>query len=270
MVLRHLAVPIHPLRDLRALREVRTALKGLRPELITAHSSKAGFLGRLAGRSLGVPVVFTVHGWAFTPGVPSWQAAVYRQAERVVGPLAEEDHRGFGVRPAARAGCTDRGRGPAGDGSQRHARCAADLRAEPGRTPVRLVMVARFGAQKDHPTLFRALASLQHHDWELDLIGDGPLMSEVESLAAAWASPVGCASSVSGGRGSDPGERANQSAGDQLGRLSSQHSRVHASRVAGRGVLRGRSRASRCGTRRTATSCRAAMWSSFETGSSAC
>jgi glycosyltransferase involved in cell wall biosynthesis len=45
-------------------------------------------------------------------------------------------------------------------------------------------MVARFGAQKDHPTLFRALAGLQSHSWELDLIGDGPLRGEMESLAA--------------------------------------------------------------------------------------
>lgn len=185
VVLRHLAVPIHPLRDLRALREVRTALKGLRPELITAHSSKAGFLGRLAGRSLGVPVVFTVHGWAFTPGVPAWQAAVYRQAERVVGPLAKriiavsEYDRRLGL--AARIAGEDRlvtVHNGMPDVPQ-------SLRAVPGRNPVRLVMVARFGAQKDHPTLFRALASLQHHDWELDLIGDGPLMTEVESLAAA-------------------------------------------------------------------------------------
>src|SRR3712207_8825920 len=41
----------------------------------------------------------------------------------------------------------------------------------------------RYGAQKDHPTLLRALAGLQDHAWELDLVGDGPLRSEVESTA---------------------------------------------------------------------------------------
>jgi hypothetical protein len=29
-----------------------------------------------------VPVVFTVHGWAFTRGVPPLYAAVYRKMER--------------------------------------------------------------------------------------------------------------------------------------------------------------------------------------------
>jgi glycosyltransferase involved in cell wall biosynthesis len=59
----------------------------------------------------------------------------------------------------------------------------SSLRADPGRTPVRLVMVARFEGQKDHPTLLRALAGLHDLPWELDLIGDGPLMGPMESLA---------------------------------------------------------------------------------------
>jgi glycosyltransferase involved in cell wall biosynthesis len=45
-------------------------------------------------------------------------------------------------------------------------------------------MVARFGPQKDHVTLLRALAGLREHPWELDLIGGGPLMKQTESLAA--------------------------------------------------------------------------------------
>jgi glycosyltransferase involved in cell wall biosynthesis len=184
LVLRHLSVPIHPLRDLRALREIRAALTELRPELLATHSSKAGILGRLAGRSLRVPVVFTVHGWAFTPGVPPLHAAVYRQVERLVGPLASkiitvsEFDRRLGL--AARIAGADR-LVTVHNGMPD---VPVGLRADPRRAPVRLVMVARFGAQKDHPTLFRALAGLQSHSWELDLIGDGPLRGEMESLAA--------------------------------------------------------------------------------------
>jgi glycosyltransferase involved in cell wall biosynthesis len=46
-------------------------------------------------------------------------------------------------------------------------------------------MVARFSPQKDHQTLLQALASLQHLEWELDLIGDGPLIDRVKSLAVS-------------------------------------------------------------------------------------
>jgi glycosyltransferase involved in cell wall biosynthesis len=185
VVLRHLAVPIRPLRDLRALREIRAALTGLRPELVAAHSSKAGILGRLAGRSLRVPVVFTVHGWAFTPGVPPLHAAVYRQVERLVGPLASRiiTVSEFDRRLGLAAGIAGEDRLVTVHNGMPDV--ATSLRANPGRTPVRLVMVARFGAQKDHPTLLRALARLQDHAWELDLIGDGPLRAETESLAMA-------------------------------------------------------------------------------------
>ncbi len=183
-VLRHLGVPIRPLRDLRALREVRAALTALRPELVATHSSKAGILGRLAGRSLQVPVVFTVHGWAFTPGVPPGPAAVYRRVERLVGPLArkiitvsEFDRQlglAAGIAGADRLVTVHNGIPDV----------PVRLRADPGRTPVRMVMVARFGAQKDHSTLLRALAHLQAHTWELDLIGDGPGRGDTEALAA--------------------------------------------------------------------------------------
>ncbi|HEX2218349.1 MAG TPA: glycosyltransferase family 4 protein [Gemmatimonadales bacterium] len=184
VLLDHLTAPIRPFRDLRALREVRSALATLKPDLIAAHSSKAGFLARLAARSLGVPVVFTVHGWAFTEGVPPFQAGVYRQVERLVGPLASriitvsDYDRRLGL--AARVARADR-LVTVHNGMPD---VPPELRADPARTPVRLVMVARYGAQKDHPTLLRALAELRRHPWELDLIGDGPLMAETESLAS--------------------------------------------------------------------------------------
>ncbi len=185
VVLRHLAVPIGPVRDLRALREIRAVVTELAPDLLAAHSSKAGTLGRIVGRSLGVPVVFTAHGWAFTPGIPSLQAALYRQIERIVGPLAnriitvsEYDRQlalDARILPADRVVTVHNGMPD----------ITPDLYADPGRNPPRLVMVARFGAQKDHVTLLRALAGLQDHAWEIDLIGEGPLMGETQSLASS-------------------------------------------------------------------------------------
>jgi glycosyltransferase involved in cell wall biosynthesis len=130
-----------------------------------------------------VPVVFTVHGWAFTPGVPPLQAALYRQVERLVGPLASriitvsEYDRRLGL--AARVAPEDR-LVTVHNGMPD---VPPELRADPARSPARLVMVARYGAQKDHPTLLRALADLRQHPWELDLIGDGPSMGQTEALA---------------------------------------------------------------------------------------
>jgi glycosyltransferase involved in cell wall biosynthesis len=183
-ILRHLAVPIRPIQDFRALREIRAALRDITPDLLAIHSSKAGILGRLAGRALGVPVVFTAHGWAFTPGIPSLQASVYRRIERLAGPLSSRiiTVSDFDRRLAleARIASSDRVvtvHNGIPDTPQ-------ELRAEPGRTPVRMAMVARFEPQKDHPTLLHALAGLKQPSWELDLIGNGPLMPDTQALAA--------------------------------------------------------------------------------------
>ncbi|HEX6616559.1 MAG TPA: glycosyltransferase family 4 protein [Gemmatimonadales bacterium] len=183
ILLRHLGVPIRPLRDVRAYHEIRATLEELRPDLIAAHSSKAGTLGRLVGRSLGVPVVFTVHGWAFTPGVPGLSAWMYRRIERAVAPLAsriitvsEFDRRlalEARIAPPDRVAAVHNGM----------ADVPPSLRAEPGGAPPRLVMVARFGDQKDHPTLLRALAGLREQPWQLDLVGEGALLAQTRALA---------------------------------------------------------------------------------------
>jgi glycosyltransferase involved in cell wall biosynthesis len=177
-----LGVAINPLRDLRAFQEVRSLLKRLRPDLVSTHSSKAGILGRLAARSLGIPVIFTAHGWAFTSGIPRRQAFVYGWIERLAAPLAskiitvsEFDRQlalARGVVSSDKVVTIHNGMPDVGP----------ELRADPSRSPVRLAMVARFEPQKDHTTLFHALAGLMHEAWCLDLIGDGPLLPEAKEL----------------------------------------------------------------------------------------
>ncbi|HEV8178261.1 MAG TPA: glycosyltransferase family 4 protein, partial [Gemmatimonadales bacterium] len=184
ITLQHLGAAIRPFRDLRALGEIHSVLKRVRPDLVSTHSSKAGILGRAAARLLRVPVLFTAHGWAFTPGIPHREAGVYRWIERMAAPLAtriitvsEFDRQlALSHRFASSDKIVTVHNGmpdiPAG------------LRGDPSRSPVRLVMTARFEPQKDHGTLLRALAGLQQEPWQLDLIGDGPLLPAAEALVA--------------------------------------------------------------------------------------
>ena len=173
---------ISPRQDLGTIRELAAIMRELRPDLISAHSSKAGIVGRLAARRAHVPAIFTAHGWAFTGGVPQRKRAIYRTIERATERLARriicvsEHDRALGIRAGMNPellitihnGMPDIDPG---------------LRADPGRGgPLRLVMTARFDQQKDHETLFRALTTLP--DVELDLIGDGPGRSATEALAA--------------------------------------------------------------------------------------
>ncbi|MHC4410257.1 MAG: glycosyltransferase, partial [Planctomycetota bacterium] len=72
-------------RDGRALSGLTRALERLRPDVVHTHASKAGALGRLAARRLGVPCVHTFHGHVLRdyPG-----SVFYRMLERRLAPLA--------------------------------------------------------------------------------------------------------------------------------------------------------------------------------------
>lgn len=183
VVLRHLTAPMRPVRDVRALQELVGVLKELRPDLLTAHGAKVGMLGRMASRSLRIPLIVTVHGWACAPGTPPVQAAVSRWLERLFGPLASrlitvsEFDRRFGIQ----AGLVAEQRVVTVHNGMPD--ISPDLRANPAGTPPRLVLVARYEPQKDHTTLLHALGGLQNEAWELDLIGDGPLRLQAEALA---------------------------------------------------------------------------------------
>ncbi|MGH7527552.1 MAG: glycosyltransferase, partial [Gemmatimonadales bacterium] len=184
VVVPHLVAPISPARDPVALGQIRRALGRLRPDLVSTHSSKAGILGRMAARSLRLPVLFTAHGWSFSPGVPQLMAACYRLIERRAAPLADRiiTVSEFDRTLALSSGvATSRQLITIHNGMPD---VAPSLRADPGRSPPRLVMVARFEKQKDHVTLLRAMAGLEAYPWELDLVGDGPLMPAAQALAA--------------------------------------------------------------------------------------
>lgn len=64
-IIPELVSPLRPGRDLTAYRAIRSLLQRERPELLATHSSKAGALGRLAARRLGIPCVYTAHGLPF-------------------------------------------------------------------------------------------------------------------------------------------------------------------------------------------------------------
>jgi glycosyltransferase involved in cell wall biosynthesis len=58
--------PVGPFRDCLALWDLWRLIRKLRPNIVHTHSSKAGFLGRLAARMTGVPhTVHTPHGHVF-------------------------------------------------------------------------------------------------------------------------------------------------------------------------------------------------------------
>lgn len=62
----HFVQEINIFKDFRALMELIHLLKREKYDIIHTHNSKAGFLGRLAAKIVGIPIIIhTIHGFAF-------------------------------------------------------------------------------------------------------------------------------------------------------------------------------------------------------------
>lgn len=181
--LQYLERSIRPTRDLRAVLELRRVMREERPSLVSLHSSKAGLIGRVAARLVGVPVVFTAHGWAFTEGVNERRRKIYQVIERVAAPLAGRiitvsdydrelalAHKVGGAKRLVRV----HNAVPDYDGG-------AETKINSEIT--RFVMVARFAAPKNQADLLYALAAVDSRDWCVELIGDGEKRAECKQLA---------------------------------------------------------------------------------------
>jgi len=78
---------VAPLADLLALIHLTRLLRRLRPDVVHAHSSKAGFLGRLAARLAGArTIVYTPHAFACEITGAPLRRCCYRVLERLARP----------------------------------------------------------------------------------------------------------------------------------------------------------------------------------------
>lgn len=53
------------LKDFKTVNEVKKIIKLEKPDIIYCHSTKAGFLGRLANNKKYIPLIYNPHGWCF-------------------------------------------------------------------------------------------------------------------------------------------------------------------------------------------------------------
>lgn len=87
---RNMVQPLHPVKDLLALVELVRILRREEITIVHTHNSKAGFLGRLAGRIAGTPVVVhTVHGFSFHDGESWTRRVLFKKMERLAARWAD-------------------------------------------------------------------------------------------------------------------------------------------------------------------------------------
>lgn len=168
--------------DLQAVNECTSLIRKIQPDIIHAHSSKAGVVARLAGWICRVPTIFTAHGWGFTHGTPKLRRIIALVTEKLFALLTtklicvSESDRHLAIRH--------------GVGTQNSLitihNGIANIpvpTANPSQQPPRLIMVARFNEQKDQSTLLKAIAQLNNHSFHLDLVGSGSSLESCKTLA---------------------------------------------------------------------------------------
>lgn len=176
------------LSDPLIVKDLKKLFQELKPDLISCHSTKAGFVGRIAARMAGIPAIFTAHGWSFTDGAPPLRKKIAPHVERWL------------ARRAARIICVSE--------NDRRSALAARIAppdklitvhngmpdvdpkffANPGRGEKTIItMIARFQPQKDQPLLLDALAGLRASTppWEMWFVGYGALEEAARRQADA-------------------------------------------------------------------------------------
>lgn len=184
---------IEPVRDLMSTLRLARLFRQQRYQLIRTHTSKAGFVGRLAARLAGVPlVVHTAHGFFFHENMGPLPRRIFQEIERLAGRWTDmlflqsgEDYQSvldYGLVPAEKARRL-------GNGIDLDRFDPAALRGGEAATQLRrelfgageyfmLLCVASMIERKGHVHLIRAVRRLRDSlpGLRVLLVGLGPLL----------------------------------------------------------------------------------------------
>lgn len=76
--------------DLKAIKAVRALIKKYNPDIVYAHSSKAGAIARVADIGLKNRCVYNPHGWAFNMRCSAKKKVVYTAIEKMAAPFCDK------------------------------------------------------------------------------------------------------------------------------------------------------------------------------------
>ncbi len=180
-VLPNLVHAIHPLKDAKALFEVAHLIRAVQPNVVHAHTSKAGVIGRLAALAAGVPSVYTAHTWCFAEGT-SWKWRIGGiPVERLAGIFSSAiiNVSDANRKIALQRGISDSRRMVTIWNGIPDTICHA--RPDAAGVPT-IVMVARCVPQKDQSLLLRAFAKIERPA-KVVFVGDGPTLPSLTAEA---------------------------------------------------------------------------------------
>jgi len=195
VIVPELVRPVHPLKDLIALRKLEKLLREQKPNIVHTHSGKAGILGRLAAKRADVPIIIHhIHGPSFGDFQGALANFIFTAAEKYAARVTNhflcsanamrERYLTAGIgRPEMYS------RVFSGFAVQQF--CEAtndqDFRHKLGFAADDFIIgkIARFVPRKGHADLFEVLRSISRDvpSARLLLVGDGPLRAQMEAEA---------------------------------------------------------------------------------------
>ncbi len=186
--------------DLRSLTELRRVFRERAISIVHTHDTRGGLLGRLAGRSLRLDCIHTVHTPAFFLkdrglGIRVYQwaeSALNRWATRTVvfvSPTIQALYVRKGLVRPAQSVCIPNGIEPFWFEPGEDAATVQPREHEQAPGEVRFIYVGRLSPEKDVTTLLRAFALAERPQARLSIVGDGPERAWLSSMAAQ----LGCA-----------------------------------------------------------------------------
>ncbi|MGD9030931.1 MAG: glycosyltransferase family 4 protein [Anaerolineae bacterium] len=184
-------------RDVLVLHELFSLCRRTEFDVVHTHTSKGGFLGRIAAKSAGVAhIIHTIHGFSFNELTPWWKKAFYVQLERLASHFGDvtisvtEQHRALAIEKGiARPNQVitihngiDLTRFPGTVAAQ-----SGPIGSDPADKAIRIGTVGRLTPQKGQTYLLRAFPAVvrKHPEAHLLFIGDGPQEDELRAMAVA-------------------------------------------------------------------------------------
>lgn len=189
---------LNPYKDTRALFELTSKLKELKPDAIHLNSSKIGVIGSLAGYFAGVKnIVYCIGGWAFLEPMPKWKHTIIVLAEKIaahfrdiivcVHPGDVEAAKNENIKPKKQLISIPNGVDVASLDETRLSR--QEARDQLGISTDTFVIgsIANFYPAKDLPNFVQATKRYRELGGTgmVAIIGDGPLRTETEKAIQA-------------------------------------------------------------------------------------
>lgn len=78
-----MAHQINPSSDIKVEKALRKIIKEIKPDIVYAHSSKAGALARIADLGIKNKVIYNPHGWAFNMQQSAKKKEMYKWVEKI-------------------------------------------------------------------------------------------------------------------------------------------------------------------------------------------